>query len=99
MAPEIFIKNSYNEKVDIWSAGVILYNMATGLEPITVNEKKSKKKQILNRDINFEEIKNEHIRQLCKEMMEKYPNKRINAKIALEKAKSIRKILFNRHYL
>ena len=97
MAPEIFIRESYNEKVDIWSAGVILYNMATGLDPITINEKESKKRRILNRNINFEEIKNEHIRKLCKEMLEKYPHKRINAKIALEKARSIKKILFNRH--
>ena len=97
MAPEIFIRESYNEKVDVWSAGVILYNMATGLDPITINEKESKKRRILNRNINFEEIKNEHIRKLCKEMLEKYPHKRINAKIALEKARSIKKILFNRH--
>lgn len=95
MAPEIFIKESYNEKVDIWSAGVILYNMATGFEPYTVNDKEYKKKRIIIKNINFDEIKNEHIRKLCKEMLEKYPNKRINAKIALEKAKNIRKILFN----
>ena len=95
MAPEIFIKECYNEKVDIWSAGVILYNMATGFEPYTVNDKEYKKKRIIIKNINFNEIKNEHIRKLCKEMLEKYPNKRINAKIALEKARNIRKILFN----
>ena len=39
MAPEIFVKPFYNEKIDIWSAGVILYNMTTGCEPFELNTK------------------------------------------------------------
>ena len=99
MAPEIFFKETYNEKVDIWSAGIILYNLTTGLEPFSLNEKEYKKNRILTKNINFDEIKNEHIKKLCKEMLEKNPNNRINAKLALEKAKNIREIFFNRHNL
>jgi len=29
-APEIFNQSVYDEKVDIWSAGVVLYMMLTG---------------------------------------------------------------------
>ena len=32
-APEMFIKSPYNEKVDIWSAGIVLYMMLTGNQP------------------------------------------------------------------
>ena len=29
-APEIFKQNVYDEKVDIWSAGIVLYMMLSG---------------------------------------------------------------------
>ena len=32
-APEIFINNQYDEKVDVWSAGIILYTILSGHEP------------------------------------------------------------------
>jgi serine/threonine protein kinase len=32
-APEIFTQSEYNEKVDVWSAGVILYMMLAGSQP------------------------------------------------------------------
>ena len=32
-APEIFTQSSYNEKIDIWAAGVMLYMMLSGVSP------------------------------------------------------------------
>ena len=32
-APEIFKDSEYNEKVDIWSAGIVLYMMLCGQQP------------------------------------------------------------------
>lgn len=32
-APEIFVQNVYDEKVDIWSAGIVLYMMLSGHQP------------------------------------------------------------------
>ena len=96
MAPEIFVNPFYNEKIDLWSAGVILYNMVTGCEPFELNTKEFKKKHIFNIDINFDYIKNEDIRELCKDLLKKNPHKRIDAKTALEKEKNIRqKFLMN----
>ena len=36
MAPEVLGKRQYGEKVDLWSAGVILYEMITGRAVYTV---------------------------------------------------------------
>jgi serine/threonine protein kinase len=33
MAPEIIQKEKYNDKVDIWSIGVITYMLLTGRNP------------------------------------------------------------------
>lgn len=32
-APEIFLNGCYDESVDMWSAGVVLYTMLFGIEP------------------------------------------------------------------
>ena len=32
-APEMFTKQPYTEKIDIWSAGIILYMMLSGTQP------------------------------------------------------------------
>ena len=47
--------------------------------------------QILNLSIDFNVIENEDIRNLCKDLMEKNPNKRIDSKNALIKARKIKK--------
>jgi len=36
MAPEIIMKESYNEKVDVFSLGIILYILGTGDFPFRV---------------------------------------------------------------
>lgn len=46
MAPEVF-KQSYTEKCDIWSAGVILYIMIGGYPPFFGESKEEIKKAVL----------------------------------------------------
>ena len=93
MAPEILKKVKYNEKVDMWSVGILLFNMVTGCYPFSSENEDVKVFEILNSNIDFDVIDNEDIRSLCKSLMEKNPMKRIDPKNALFKAKKIKKKL------
>ena len=93
MAPELLQKIPYNEKIDMWSTGVLLFNMITGCYPFYDGDEDMKIYQILNTHIDFDVISNEYMKDLCKNLLEKNPNQRIDAKNALIKAKKIKKIL------
>ena len=92
MAPETLEKNGFNEKVDEWAAGLIMFNMLTGTDPfISQNDNESDyKDNIKFKEIKFELIKNEQLRQLNKKLLNRYMTKRITAKEALEKLKIIK---------
>ena len=90
-APEIIQKWSYSEKIDLWSVGIILFNMLTGCQPFnTKGEYKDIDQEVVEKDIEFEVINNENIRNLCMGLLAKNPARRFNAKKALEKAIKIR---------
>ena len=91
MAPEVLKKVPYNEKIDMWSTGVLLFNMITGYDPFYGENEEMKIYQILNSEIDFDIIDNDYIKDLCQNLMEKNPCKRIDAKNALIKAKKIKK--------
>lgn len=47
MAPEILEKRSYTYKADIWSLGVLIYELYTGFPPFTGKNKKELKQNII----------------------------------------------------
>ena len=89
-SPEIISRFGYNEKTDIWSAGIILFNMMTGYEPFKGESLNSLRNDIKFKKINFEYIHDNKLRSLIEKMLEKKISKRISTKEAFEIAKKIK---------
>ncbi len=94
-APEILLKQKYNCKCDIWSTGIILFNLITGFQPFNTENDDMLDYEELNKDINFNVIKNQNIKFLCEGMLKKNPIERWDTKKSLEIAKNI---LFNNSF-
>ena len=52
-APEIFSKTIYSEKVDLWAAGILAYELLTGKLPFYSSYSNKTVKMILTQDIDF----------------------------------------------
>ena len=81
-APEIFEDKPYTNKVDIWSAGIVLYNMINGMQPFSSNEK-TLMDQVLHREIDYSGFSNNSLKELCQNLLERDSNKRLTAFQAL----------------
>lgn len=53
MAPEIIKGETYNEKVDIWSMGVITYMLLTGRNPYPGKNKDQVKRMIVHSEVDL----------------------------------------------
>ena len=86
MAPEV-MKSNYNEKCDVWSCGVILYVLLSGMLPFSVGTESEIKKSVLNDDIYFRDevwyYVSEEAKRFIRRMLEKNPANRLSAAQAL----------------
>jgi len=96
-APEILSKK-YNEKVDLFATGIILYNLITGCEPYRIHSETEINDQIKNNEIPYDNIKNIEIRKLLKGLCHPDYNKRLNAKQALSIAFKIQENLLKNQF-
>lgn len=89
MAPEIIKHHIYDTKVDIWSLGIIMYDLLYGHSPFTVYvnnikygtiDRKLTENAICNKELTFPEPdqENNQINTLLKRCLEKDPKKRIS---------------------
>ncbi len=52
-SPEIFLGVPYNMATDIWSAGIVLHMLLSGIVPFMSMDKNELKKNIIYRKVNF----------------------------------------------
>ena len=99
IAPEIFENNTFNEKVDEWAAGILMFNLLTGCDPFMNQNNSDYRDNILFKEINFNLIKNEKLRELNKKLLNRYVVKRITAKEALEEIKKIKNYMIKNNIM
>lgn len=90
-APELILHDDYDEKVDMWAIGVIMFNMLTGLEPFQGKTKSDLYEEIRFKKIKFDVIKDEQMRSFISRFLDRNAKTRINAKDALRMIKQIKK--------
>ena len=78
MAPEIITKSNYDHKVDIWSLGIILYELLHGKTPFDGNSIPEKCKNILkNPEIAFDYQISPKVKDLIQRILQRNPKERI----------------------
>lgn len=55
MAPEIFTQKTYDEKVDCWALGIVLFQLLTNRRPFVFINKEDLREQIVQKKLNFSE--------------------------------------------
>ena len=69
MSPEIVNKIEYSKEIDIWSLGILLYEMIHGYSPFNPNNKIVNSKEVINK-IKVNDIKfNLNISKECKDLI------------------------------
>ncbi|OMJ86238.1 hypothetical protein SteCoe_12303 [Stentor coeruleus] len=86
MSPEI-IKKNFNEKTDMWSIGVIAYELLVGKHPYTSKEKHEILREIYKGELDFENPNFTSLsfsaQDFIKKLLQVNPEERISAKDAL----------------
>ncbi|CAD8189541.1 unnamed protein product [Paramecium pentaurelia] len=69
MAPELVKKGSYDQSVDIWACGIILFKMVTGVFPFRGNSEKDLNKKICLGKIEYPSFVSFQVKQLITGML------------------------------
>ena len=91
----------YNEKVDEWAIGVVMFSMLTGYEPFRRTGQYQVEESIVYAKIDFEIIQDSDLRFLNMKLLERNEANRITCKEALEYLKQIkqyREVVYNDNY-
>ncbi len=87
MAPEIVENENYDYSVDIWSLGILLYELLYGHSPFKANSTKNVILNIKTHELTYDD-KNKNVSNSCKDLIKKLlnnnPQKRYKIKDILE---------------
>lgn len=82
-APEIMLKSSFNQSIDIWSLGCIAYELEVGSTPFFDANQGETVRRIVNVEYDRSLIKNEQLSDLISRMLVRNGSRRISAEEAL----------------
>ena len=97
-APEMLYGYGYNEKIDEWAIGVVMFSMLTGFEPFRRTGPYQVEDSILFAKIDFEIIQDSDLMKLNMKLLERSEINRITCKEALaylKELKQFRDIVYN----
>ena len=78
MAPEIITKSNYDYKVDIWSLGILLYELLHGKVPFDGSSIPEKCKNVLNNsEISYDYQLSPKVKDLISRILQRNPNERM----------------------
>lgn len=78
----MFTGGGYNEKVDVWSAGILIYKLVAGYTPFESEYHSNTIDNIMSADLNFPltfDKYSESLKQLVSQMLRKDPRERPSA--------------------
>ena len=78
MAPELVQEQPYNHSVDIWSYGIILYELFAGQPPFYTNNLYSLIKMIVRNPVKYPSNMSSEFKSFLKGLLIKEPNKRLS---------------------
>lgn len=84
MAPEILQGASYSNKVDIWSLGVLLYEVLQGITPFNGKNHSERLKKMDITNVSFNFSTSQAAKKLIKNLLSKSPQDRPNIKEIVE---------------
>jgi len=84
MAPELVQEQQYNERVDIWSLGIILYELFYGKPPYYTNSIYKLIQMIVNDPITWPGPISEQFKDVLKSMLQKDPSARYSCDAVLK---------------
>jgi len=76
LCPEILKKEAYDQKVDIWCLGVLLYEICVGSTPYYAKDPKEKLKNILQNNVKFPKDCSEDFKDLVLLILKENPKYR-----------------------